>query len=157
MSDLTFNVAKGRIVELYNNVDNNVPANSALIIVPVDAGATSDATIRDFATLAAVLAGGVTERTTGGWSRKTLTDVELGALAVDNANDWYQVLLPSPQTWTAVTAGVVTDLIVCYDGDTTGGTDANIVPLTMHDFAITPDGTDVQAVISGTTGFFRAT
>jgi hypothetical protein len=42
---------------------------------------------------------------------------------------------------------------VCYDNDTTAGTDANIVPLTMFDFAITPDGSDVQM----TTGaFFRA-
>jgi hypothetical protein len=55
-----------------------------------------------------------------------------------------------------VSAGAVTDLIICYDNDSTGGTDANLVPLTQHDFAITPDGSDVTAVINAA-GFFRAT
>lgn len=155
MADIVFNVAKGRVVEFYNRVENNDPANSAFIIVPVDVGATTDATIRDFTTLSAVLGGGVTERTTGGWNRKTLTDADLAALpAADNTNDRYDVDIPD-QTWTAVSAGTVTDLLICYDSDTTGGTDANIIPMTMHDFAITPDGSDVVAQIAAA-GFFRA-
>lgn len=154
MADIVFNIAKGRVAELYNRVDTNDGANSALVIVPVDVGATTDATIRDFDTLAAVLAGGVTERTTGGWNRKTLTDTELAAFAADDTNDRVDLDIPD-QTWTAVSAGAVTDLIICYDNDTTAGTDANLVPLTMHDFAITPDGSDVVAVINAA-GFFRA-
>ena len=149
-----FNIAKGRIVQLYDNVDTNTPANSALIVVPVDVGATSDATIKDFDTLAAVLAGGVTERTATGWNRKTLTDTELSAWAVDDTNDRVDLDIPD-LTWTTVTAGAVTDLIICYDADTTGGSDSNIIPLTQHDFAITPDGSDVTAQIAAT-GFFRA-
>lgn len=152
MADLVFNIAKGRVAELYNRVDSNDPANSALIVVPVDAGATSDAAMRDFATLAAVLAGGATERTSGGWGRKTLTDADLAAMTVDNTNDRMPLDLPD-QTWTAVTAGAVTDLLICYDPDTTSGTDSSIVPLTCHDFAITPDGSDVTATISD---FYRA-
>lgn len=152
MADIVFNIAKGRVVELAMRVDNNDPANSAFIVIPVDVGGTSDATIRDFSTLSAVLAGGVTERSTSGWGRKTLTDADLSAPAVDNSNDRFPVSIPS-QTWTAVTAGAVTDLIVAYDSDTTGGTDANIVPLVMLDFAITPDGSDVTATI---TDIFRA-
>jgi hypothetical protein len=152
MADIVFNIAKGRVAELYNRVDSNDPANSALIIVPVDVGATSDATIRDFDTLAAVLAGGVTERSATGWNRKTLTDADLAAMTVDDANDRMPLDL-GDQTWTAVSAGAVTDLIICYDNDTTGGTDANLIPLTMHDFAITPDGSDVTATIAD---FYRA-
>jgi len=39
------------------------------------------------------------------------------------------------------------------DADTAAGTDANIIPLTMFDAVVTPDGSDVQL----TTGvFFRA-
>lgn len=154
MADIVFNIAKGRVVELFNRVDTNDPANSALVIVPVDVGATSDATIRDFDTLAAVLAGGVTERTTGGWNRKTLTDADITFPAPDDTNDRFDIDIPD-QTWTAVTAGAVTDLIICYDNDTTAGTDSNLIPLAMHDFAITPDGSDVQAVINAA-GFFRA-
>jgi hypothetical protein len=152
MADLVFNIAKGRVAELYNRVDLNDPVNSALIIVPVDRGATTDATMRDFATLAAVLAGGVTERTTGGWNRKTLDDTALAALAVDNTNDRMPLDI-GDQTWTAVSAGAVTDLLICYDSDTTAGTDANIVPLTCHTFAITPDGSDVVATVAD---FYRA-
>lgn len=145
MSDFVFNIAKGRVAELFNRVDSNDPANSAIIVVPVDRGAATDATLRDTATLTAALAvSGMTERTTGGWVRKTLTDTELAAIAVDNTNDRMPATIPAI-VWTAVSAGAVTDLVFCYDSDTTGGTDANIVPLTMNAFAITPDGSDVQA------------
>lgn len=151
MSDIVFNIAKGRVAELYNRVDSNDPANSALIIVPIDRGATTDATFRDHATLAAVLAAS-TERTTGGWNRKTLTDADLSAMTVDNTNDRMPLDI-ADQTWTAVSAGAVTDLVICYDSDTTGGTDSNIVPMTIHAFAITPDGSDVVATV---TDFYRA-
>jgi hypothetical protein len=154
MADFVFNIAKGRVAEFYWRVENNDPANSALIVVPVDVAAVTDATIKDFDTLAAVLGGGVTERTANGWNRKTLTDTELGAFTVDDTNDRVDLDIPD-LTWTGVSSGAVTDLIICYDGDTTGGADSAIIPLTQHDFAITPDGSDVSAVIAAT-GFFRA-
>jgi len=152
VADIVFNIAKGRVAEFYNRVDTNDPANSALIVVPVDVGGTSDATIRDFDTLAAVLAGGVTERTTGGWNRKTLTDADLAALSPDDANDRMDLDI-ADLVWTAVTSGATTDLIICYDSDTTSGSDSNLIPLTMHDFPITPDGSDVTGTV---VNFFRA-
>ena len=39
--------------------------------------------------------------------------------------------------------------------NTTGGTDSSIIPLTCHDFAVTPDGSDIIAQINAA-GFFRA-
>jgi hypothetical protein len=144
MANIVFNIAKGSVVEYFRRVDSNDPANSAIIVVPVDAGATTDATARDFDTLSACTGGGFTERTTGGWNRKTLTDADIATPAVDDTGDTFSVTIPD-QTWTAVSAGAVTDLIVCYDSDTTGGTDANIIPLLLLDFAITPDGSDVTA------------
>ncbi|HMV74409.1 MAG TPA: hypothetical protein PKB00_07565 [Microthrixaceae bacterium] len=143
MSDFVFNIAKGRVAELFNRVDSNDPTNSAIIVVPVDRGAATDATLKDLDTLSAVL-GSVTERTTGGWTRKTLTDADLAAIAVDDTNDRMPATIPAV-LWSAVTAGAVTDLVFCYDSDTTSGTDANIVPLVMSAFPITPDGSDVQA------------
>lgn len=144
MANVVFNIAKGRVVELFTRVDNNDPTNSAIIVVPVDAGATSDATAIDYDTLSAVL-GGMTERSTSGWNRKTLTDTAITVSATpDDGADSYSVTIPD-QTWTAVSAGAVTDLVVCYDNDTTAGTDANIVPLLLLDFAVTPDGSDVTA------------
>jgi hypothetical protein len=89
-----------------------------------------------------------------GLGRKTMTDTDIVAFAPDDVNDRVDCDIPD-QTWTAVTAGNVTDVDVCYDNDSTAGTDANLVPLTQHDFAITPDGSDVTAQIAAA-GFFRA-
>jgi hypothetical protein len=50
MPNVVFNIAKGRVVELFTRVDNNDPTNSAIVVVPVDANATSDATAIDFDT-----------------------------------------------------------------------------------------------------------
>ncbi len=156
MADQVFNIAKGRVAELYNRVDTNDPANSALIIVILaTSGIESDATLRDVDTLTALVAGTTNEVTNSGYARKTLTDADLVAFAADDTNDRVDLDIPD-QTWTGVAAGDGwNDFVVCYDGDTTAGTDANIVPLTMHDFVVTPDGSDITAQIA-TAGFFRA-
>lgn len=157
MADLVFNIAKGRVAELYNRVDSNDPANSALIIVAINAGAATDATIKDYDTLSALLADAdVAEVTNSGYARKVLTDTDLAAFAPDDTNDRVDLDI-GDQTWAAVAAagGVWTDLVICYDSDTTAGTDANIIPLTLHDFAVTPDGSDIVAQVA-VAGFFRA-
>lgn len=152
MANIVFNIAKGRIVEYYNRVKSNDPTNSALILVPIETtGLESDATLKDVDTLAAVIAGTTNEQTTMG--RKTLTDSDLAALpSPDDSGDLYAVALPTV-TWTAATGNAISKMLVCYDSDTTGGADTAIIPLTMFDFAITPDGSDVQ-MTAGT--FFSA-
>ena len=156
MSDFVFNIAKGRVAELYNRVDSNDPTNSALIVVAINANGQTDAVMRDYDTLAALLGdASVAEVTNTNYARKTLTDADLAAFAPDDTNDRVDLDIPD-QTWSAIAAGDAwTDLIICYDGDTTGGTDANIIPLTCHDFAVTPDGSDITAQIAAA-GFFRA-
>lgn len=153
MANIVFNIAKGRVVEYYNRVKSNDPAASAIILVPIEtSGLETDAVLIDKDDLAAVLAGTTNEQTAN-MGRKTLTDVELAALpAPDDTNDRYDVSLPTV-TWTAATGNAISKILVCYDGDTAAGTDANIVPLCMFDFAQTPSGADIQM----TTGvFFRA-
>lgn len=152
MANIVFNIAKGRVVEYYNRVEANDPANAALIIVPIEtAGLETDAVLIDKDDLAAVLAGTTNEQTTMG--RKTLTDADLAALpAPDDTNDRYEVSLPTV-TWTAATGNAISKLLVCYDSDTAAGTDSNIIPLTMFDFAVTPSGADIQ-MTGGV--FFRA-
>jgi len=159
MADFVFNIAKGRVAEHYNRVKSNDPANSALIIVVLGATSiASDATLIDFDTLSAVLANPSYETNNTNYARKTLTDADLAALSPDDANDRMDVDIPD-QTWAAVAAdgthGNWAKLLVCYDPDTTGGTDANIIPLTAHDFAVTPDGSDIVAQIAAA-GFYRA-
>ena len=153
MANIVFNIAKGRVAELYARVKSNDPANSALILVPIETtGLESDATLIDKDDLAAVLSGTTNEQTTMG--RKTITDAELAAVPAPNdASDYNELSLPTV-TWTAATGSAISKILVCYDSDTTGGADSAIVPLTMFDATVTPDGNDLQL----TTGaFFRAT
>lgn len=153
MANIVFNIAKGRVAELYNRVKSNDPTNSAIILVPIEtSGLESDATLIDVDTLAALIAGTTNEQTTMG--RKILTDADLAAFpAPDDANDRMDLSLPTV-TWTAASGNAISKIAVCYDSDTTAGTDTNIVPLTMFDFVQTPSGADIQM----TTGvFYRAT
>lgn len=154
-ADFVFNIAKGRVAELYNRVDSNDPANSALIIIILDANGDTDAVMKDRDDMTALLGGTANEVTNANYARKTLTDTDLAAFAPDDVNDRVDLDF-ADQTWTAVAAGTAwTDLVVAYDNDTTGGTDANVVPLTLHDFAVTPDGSDITAQVAAA-GFFRA-
>jgi hypothetical protein len=145
-------VAKGRVVEFYNRVKNNDPSTSALILVPIEtADLESDATLIDADSLAALLSGATNEQTTMG--RKTLTDAELASFpAPDDSNDRYEVSLPNV-TWTAASGNAISKIAVCYDANTGTGTDSDIIPLTMFDRALTPDGNDFT-LTSGV--FFRA-
>lgn len=152
MAHIVFNVSKGRVKEYYARVKGNDPANSAIILVPIEtSGLETDAVLIDKDDLAAVLSGTTNEQTTMG--RKTLTDADLAAVsAPDDTNDRNECDLPTV-TWTGATGNAISKILVCYDPDTTGGTDSAIIPLTLFDFAITPDGSDVQ--MTGAT-FFRA-
>ncbi len=154
MANQVFNIALGRSVELYNRVENNDPANAALIIMAI-VTSDSDAAAKDVDDVSALLALGATaEATNTGYARKVLTDAELVAFAPDDANDWVDLDVPD-QTWTGVAAGDDwTDLIIAYDSDTTAGTDANIIPLTHHDFVASPNGGDITATVPN--GFLRS-
>lgn len=152
MANIVFNIAKGRVAELYNRVESNDPANSAIILVPIEtSGLEADATLIDVDSLSALIAGATNEQTTMG--RKTLTDADLASIpAPDDGNDRSDRSLPTV-TWTAAGGNAISKIVVCYDPDTTGGTDADIIPLTMFDFAQTPSGADIQ-MTGGV--FFRA-
>lgn len=160
MANFQFNVTLGREVELYNRVDSNDPANSAIILVVLaEAGLESDATLKDFDTLAAVVAGTTNEVTNTNYARKTLADTELAAYTVNDTDDQILLVLPV-QTFTSISAGNAwRKLLVCYDSDTTAGTDANIIPITGHDLlinnaAVTPNGSNI--VIDLSSGFVTA-
>jgi hypothetical protein len=146
VADFVFNIAKGK-VKYYAELP---AANDALVIVPIEAtGIEADATLKDYDDLATLLAGASNEQTTVG--RKTLT---AATITVDDTNDRVDIDI-ADQTWTAATGNVIGALLVCYDPDTTGGTDSTLVPLTKHDFAVTPDGSDLTAQIASA-GFYRA-
>lgn len=146
MANGVFNIALGKVA-YYSTLP---AANDALILVPLEtSGLVSDATLKDYADLSTLLAGASNEQTTMG--RKTITSV---TVTVDNTNDWVTTDFADP-VWTSATGNAVSKLLVCYDGDTTGGTDSSVIPLTYHDFVVTPDGTDITGIVAAS-GFYKA-
>lgn len=144
MADFVFNIAKGKAA-YYATLP---AANDALIVIPIEAsGVESDATLQDYDDVAALLAAANNEQSTMG--RKTITSV---TVTVDDTNNRVDVDI-ADITWTGATGNAISDLLIAYDPDTTGGTDSSLIPLTWHDFAITPDGSDVTATVAN---FFRA-
>lgn len=139
MADFCFNIAKGRHGYLAT-----LPAtNDALIAVPIETtGLESDATLKDYDNLSVLLAASNNEQTTMG--RKTLTGVT--SVVNDTSDTW--VVDADNAIWTAASGNAVSKLVVCYDPDTTGGTDADLVPLYAFDFAVTPAGGDITAAFN---------
>jgi hypothetical protein len=147
VADLVFNISLGE-VKHYCRLDGG--ANDALIVVPIEAtGVEVDDTINNYDDLGALLAAANNEQSTMG--RKTVTSV---TITVDDTNNRVDCDI-ADQVWSGATGNAVSDLFIGYDPDTTGGTDADVVPLTWHDFSVTPDGSDVTAQIAAD-GFYRA-
>ena len=149
MADLMFNVGKGKMMEYHDRVVNNDPTNAALIIVLLKVN-EADATLIDYDDLAALLAGSNTEADFTNYARKVLTDADLSASTVDDANNRREADM-ADQVWTSAggaTNNTLTKILICYDSDTTGGTDANIIPVGHADFAGTTTGADLTAQIN---------
>ena len=152
MTDFVFNIAKGKVAQLAKNVDDGSPANSRLIVVPIETtGIEADAALKDHDTLSALLAGTSNEQTTMG--RKTVAAADI-TITVDDTNERLDIDI-ADITWTGATGNAISALVICYDPDNTTGTDADLIPLTKHDFVVTPDGSDVVAQIAAA-GFYRA-
>lgn len=150
MSDFVFNVARGRVYEAHRIVNDNVLANSAIIeVVLALSGLEVDDTLREYDTLAAILAASNNEPAQAQYNRKTWTDADLSPAVIDD--DLNSVRLPGPTaSWTSVVAGDTwAKVLWCIDYDTTAGTDSDIVPLVAQDMFINgspviPAGTNIQ-------------
>lgn len=137
MANIVFNIALGRLAQ-YGDLS---AAADSLIMVPfAAAGLPTDATMRDYATLAAIKAG-ATEQTTLG--RKTLANV---TVTVDNTNDRVAIDCDDV-TWTATAGSAIGAVVICYKPDTASA-DSAIIPLTKHDVAMTPDGNNFTLTVS---------
>lgn len=144
-----FNISLGRFA-YYATLP--AAADALVVVILQTTGLQADATLRDHDDLAALLAATNDEPTNTGYARKTVTSV---TVTVDDTNERVDVD-HADQTWTAVAAGTNwAKLLECYDDDTGAGTDANIRPLSFHDFSVTPDGSDITAVYDAA-GIMRA-
>jgi hypothetical protein len=156
MADFVFNRSKGRVSEFAERVNGNDPTNSIFVIlVLATSGIETDAVLRDKDTISDLVSGATNEVTNTNYARKTIDNTGSITITYDDTNDRVDVDLPD-QTWTAVAAGDgFNDVVFAYDSDSTGGTDANVVPMTLHDFVVTPDGSDITVQLNSA-GFFRA-
>lgn len=142
MADFVFNIAKGAAAE-------KVRDGAANLLVLLLTAQEAEAAAKDHDELDAFLtAAGNTEASDGSYARKTgLT----GTITVDDTNDRVDIDV-ADQTWTALAGTAITDLVVAYEES---AADTGRIPLTNHDFAVTPDGSDVTAQFNAS-GFYRA-
>lgn len=141
MADFVFNIAKGAVAE---KVRDSASALLILLLIAAD----TDAAMRDTDTVTALLATGANEATDGSYARKTGIT---GTVTVDDTNDRVDVDIPD-QTWAALAGAAILDAVVAYEE---AAADTTRIPLTLHDFAVTPDGSDVTLQVNAA-GFFRA-
>jgi hypothetical protein len=144
MADFVFNCAKGKAAEKVADATTSV----GILLIKT---AESDASMKDRATIAAVLSGS-TEADFTNYARKTGVT---GTVTVDNTNDRTDVACTSPQTWASAggaTNNTLAKLIVFLDE---GGTDSTRIPLVGIDCVITTDGNNLVVTFNAS-GFFRA-
>lgn len=144
MGDIAFNISKAQV-----GYYAGLPAtNDALIAVVLESsGLEADSVLKDYDTLAAILAASTNEQTTMG--RKTLSSV---TVTVDDANDRVDIAA-ADLSWTSATGNATGAIVICYDPDTTTGTDADLIPLSKQDFVATPSGGTLAFALS--TAFLR--
>jgi hypothetical protein len=157
MADGVFNIAKGRVNELHNRVDSSDPTNAVLVIMLLKV-AEADATLVDYDTFTAILAGSNTEADFTNYARKTLSDSDVSTSVTDDSGNTRDADI-ADQTWSSAggaSNNTLVKLIIGYAPDSTAlPDDSTIVPLCHYDFSATTDGNDLQAVVNAS-GYFSA-
>ncbi len=123
------NIAKGRINEFARRVNANDPANSAFIVVLL-AVAEAITVLRDYDDLLALLAAaGNTESAVASYARLVLTDVDIADPTVDDGADTQDFDTGDFDFGTLEAGETIVASVICYDDDTTTGTDVNLIPV----------------------------
>lgn len=143
MANQIFNIAKGAFAEKFRDAD----ANGIVLLLEANEAETA---LIDHDNLSVLLAAaGNTEATFTNYVRQTPVT---GTVTVDDTNDRVDVDIPD-QTWTTAGPGnALTKLIVAYED---AAADTTRVPLSHHDFVVTPDGSNLTAQFNAA-GFGRA-
>jgi hypothetical protein len=165
MPDLTFNVALGREVELYNRVLNDDPVGCGLMVVVLAAGTGSfaiedDSVLKDYETLGDVLDNNL-EVTNTGYGRQVYAYTDLDPITIDHVRDRIVIALPAVTVWTLVDTGDTwAKAVVCYADDSGASSDDyGVIPITGHDLIyqgsyVVPNGTNITMDL--TAGFCQA-
>jgi len=155
MSDFVFNIALGR-VRTYADLGGGANDQFILVLL-VAAGLEADTALRDHDTLSALLAAANDEATFTGYTRRTLTGVT--NTAPDDTNNRADTDAADPASYTnsGGSAQAIGKAVICYDPDTTAGTDADLVPLMAYDCVLTFDVGVPATVAFNASGIYRAT
>lgn len=156
MANGVFNNARGKI-GWYGSDSLGLTGNGAIVVVVLEA-AEADDTLNNYTDLNSLLvAAGNTEWTATGYTGNrgvhAAADV---TYTPDNTANTAKLVIETDDTWTSVTGNAAVKLLVCYDPDTTGGTDSDIIPLTYHDFSVTPNGGNITANYDQTNGVWAS-
>lgn len=153
MADFVFNIALGRVHQLVKNVEDNSPA-AAVLRMHAWVNTAADAAARDADTISALEAvTNVAEASNTGYANISMDETDI-VITVDDTNDRVDLAI-GDQTFSSISAGDNwTDITISYDADGTD-TDTATIPLTQHDFSVTPNGGDITAD-EGANGFYRA-
>ena len=153
MADFTFNVSKGRGIQMAKNVKDNDPVAAVLRVYAI-VSTDPDAVIKVADTMAAVFAlANTLEATNTNYANITDDGTDL-TITLDDTNHLHDAILED-QTFTTILAGDNwTHLIVGYDASGAGAA-SGVIPMSSHDFVVTPNGGNIVADFP-VTGFFRA-
>lgn len=144
MGDVMFNISKGSWAEMAR--DDNTKFGILLLQV-----AETDATLIDYPSVAAILAGANTEADFTNYARITPITATLN---VDNVGNVVTADMPD-QSWAAAGGALnntLAKLITFYEN---AAADATRIPIGAHDFVATTDGNNLVAQLS-TTYFAQA-
>lgn len=144
MASHAFNISKGRVIELANRVKVGDPAASRLYVIPLST-LVAQATAQDVDDFGALITAGAVEATTGNWNRKTIAAADITALTPDDVNDRFPADFID-LVWPGITVSIVS-LFVGYASVATP-TNAQILPLSHHDFVVAQDGSQVTATVN---------
>lgn len=142
------NQALGKALAWIDIINDNTLANSVLVVALYVSAAT-DNDLRDADTAAAVEAlAGVAEVTDGSYARQIFDDTDIGPATVVDGTDTSTFDM-ADVVFTALAGGdSITKAVWYYDTDSTGGTDANLIPIAHFDAVGTSNGGDFTLQIN---------
>ncbi len=130
MSAAVFNIALGRLNEYAIRVNANDPANAAFVVMLLqDTGLEAESVLIDYDDFGAILAAANTECTVASYARLVWDDTDVADPVVDDSGDKQDFDVADFDFGTLESGQNISAAIIGYDSDTTGGTDANIIPV----------------------------
>jgi len=144
MANNVFTYARGCFVE---KVKFPLGTDALLLILLKSTGLQADTTLRNYQTVAAMLASN-TEADFTNYARKVISG---GVTITTDTTNSKQTITFSNPTWAAAGGAVnntLGKLVVAYR-PTSGSLDSACLPLTYHDFSATTTGSDLLGQVSG--------